>query len=68
MPTGAHSVEDGRVADDDREAAKCESKQEEKHFGRSANTRIISPSEFTKTAPAPGVTLDRASESVLIFP
>ena len=41
LPTGAHSVEDGRVADDDREAGKCESKQEEKHFGRSANTKEL---------------------------
>ena len=38
LPTGAHSVEDGRVADDDSETGQGEAKKEEKHLGRSAKS------------------------------
>ena len=40
LPTGAHSVEDCRVANDDCEAGQGEAKQKEKHFGRSAKPRV----------------------------
>ena len=42
LPTGAHSVEDGRVADDDSETGQGEAEKEEKHLGRSAKPRVES--------------------------
>ena len=42
LPTGAHSVEDGRVADDDGETGQGEAEKEEKHLGRSAKPRVES--------------------------
>ena len=40
LPTGAYSVEDGRVTDDDSETRQGEAKQEEKHLGRSAKAGV----------------------------
>ena len=70
LPTGAHSVEDGRVADDDGETGQGEAEKEEKHLGRSAKPRVelITSREIPEAEPALGVPLDCAGEGLPVLP
>ena len=70
LPTGAYSVEDGRVTDDDSETRQGEAKQEEKHLGRSAKAgvQVHHQREFPVAEPALSVPFDCAGEGLPVFP